>query len=586
MIVPSDASDRGVGAITLVIVVAIAVFYIGNYDIFSNHYIVNDDVRQQLFWMERWQDPELFQNDFLANYSEAYVPVGVKAIYRLGSLWFNPLQFSKVLTAILFVFTAVLWFVWGRLFGDNLTAFVVVLVYFLFTGFQTNMAGGLSRGFVFPLLIAYLYFISQGDIFKGGLVVLVQSFFNPYVFLLCLVTQAVVVSLTIGPKIFPKTFEGLDNIFSVLSDSKSGISLRSNVCESKKSQTAPEQVEGIGKLVTRHFILGIPVIVGVVFTAVNVLWYQSNMGHLISYSEMLGKSEYTEFGRYQLYPVPSFLYELIRPWEFNLSFPYWGPVAGWIMAVVTIGIFVYAGLNYQPVVKWKGLRGLFLIIPVSLFLYVVARLFLVKLFVPRRYLFYTLTIIYCIGFALALRIIVEKIQLSRRKMVVVFLALLVFASVKGRHIEFFDYSHDKSLYEFLQSIPKNVLIAGPPELMDNVMTFGKRRSFATYELSHTWVEPYWSEVKKRTFDLFRAYYSSSPEEIKAFCKSRGIDYLIIREEDFNPQNLSKPNLYFEPFNGFIWYLMNSNSTQNFAVLDRDIFPPVFDSHGIRVLRVR
>jgi hypothetical protein len=504
--------------------------------------------------MERWQDPELFQNDFLANYSEAYVPVGVKVIYRLASLWFDPLLFSKILTAILFVVTAGLWFVWGRLFGDNLTAFIVVLVYFLFTGFQAQMAGGLSRGFVFPLLIAYLYFISRGDIFKGGVVVLVQSFFNPYVFLLCLFTQALVVSLKIAPRVFPKTF------------------------------ATTEPISDLGKFIRRLLVINIPVIIGVVFTVFNILWYQSNLGHLISCWEMVGKSEYTEFGRYQLYPTPSFFYELIRPWVFNLSFPYWGPIAGWIMALLTIAVFAYAAVNYQPVVKWNGLRGLFLIIPVSLFLYVVARIVLVKLFVPRRYIFYTLNIIYCIGFAVAIRIILEKIELSRTKMCLILLALLVFASIKGRHIELFDYSHDHSLYKFLQTTPKNTLIAGWPELMDNVMTLGNRRAFVTYELSHTWVEPYWTEVKKRTFDLFRAYYSSSPEEIKAFCKSRGIEYLIVREEDFKPQRLNGSNLYFEPFNGFIWY--HANFTNYFAILDKSVFAPVFDSNGVRVIHVQ
>jgi hypothetical protein len=549
-----DTSERVIGVVILVIAVATAVFYFGNYDIFSNHYLINDDVRQQLFWMERWQDPELFQNDFLANYSEAYVPVGVKAIYRLASLWFDPLLFSKILTAILFVVTAALWFVWGRLFGDNLTAFIVVLVYFLFTGFQGQMAGGLSRGFVFPLLIAYLYFISRGDIFKGGVVVLVQSFFNPYVFLLCLLTQVLVVSLRIAPRVFPRTF------------------------------ATTEPISDLGKFIRRLLVLNIPAIIGVIFTVINILWYQSNMGHLISCSEMVGKSEYTEFGRYQLYPTPSFFYELIRPWVFNLSFPYWGPIAGWIMALLTIAVFAYAAVNYQPVVKWNGLRGLLLIIPVSLFLYVVARIVLVKLFVPRRYLFYTLNIIYCIGFAVAIRIILEKIELSRTKMCLILAALLVFASFKGRHIEFFDYSHDHSLYKFLQTTPKNTLIAGWPELMDNVMTFGNRRAFVTYELSHTWVEPYWTEVKKRTFDLFRAYYSSSPEEIKAFCKSQGIEYLIVREEDFNPQRLNGSNLYFEPFNGFIWY--HANFTDYFAILDKSVFAPVFDSNGVRVIHVQ
>jgi hypothetical protein len=578
-----DTGERGIGAIIIVIGIATAVFFVGNYDIFSNHYLINDDARQQLFWMERWQDPELFQNDFLANYSEAYVPVGVKAIYRLASSWFDPLLFSKILTAILFVVTAALWFAWGRLFGDNLMAWMVVLVYFMFTGFQGQMAGGLSRGFVFPLLIAYLYFISRGDIFKGGLVVLVQSFFNPYVFLLCLFTQALVVSLKIGRSVFPKTFEGLDNFCSAICQSGFGASFPSRNRELRKPGETAKPTLNLGNFLSWLFVVNIPVLIGVAFTVFNILYYQSYTGHLISSSEMSGKSEYTEFGRYQLYPTPSVFYEFIRPWIFNLSFPYWGPVAGWTMALFTIAVFAYAAFNYQPVVKWNALSGLLLIIPVSLFLYFGARLVLVKLFVPRRYLFYTLNIIYCIGFAVAMRIIFEKIQLGRAKMWLILLALLAFVSAKGRHIELFDYSHDQNLYKFLHTTPKDSLIAGWPELMDNVITFGNRRAFATYELSHTWVEPYWSEIKKRTFDLFSAYYSSRTEEIRAFCKLHGIQYLIVREEDFVTHRLGESNLYFEPFNGFIWFLISS--TDNYAILDRSAFPPVFEANGIRVLRI-
>ena len=74
------------------------------------------------------------------------------------------------------------------------------------------------------------------------------------------------------------------------------------------------------------------------------------------------------------------------------------------------------------------------------------------------------------------------------------------------------------------------------------MTFGERPAYVTYKLSHTWVEPYWSEVKKRTFDLFKAYYSSKPEEIRSFCKSNHIDYLIVRSEDFELERLKEISL--------------------------------------------
>ncbi len=204
----------------LAVVSAASVFCIGNFDIFSNHYIINDDVRQQIFWMERWRDPGLFQNDFLTRYAETYVPAGVKLIYRLASFWFEPVVFSNILTAILIVLTAGLWFVWGRCFGDDLTAFLVVVVFLLFSGFEAQIAGGLSRGFVFPLLIAYCLCISQGKLFLASVVLLIQSLFNPYVFLLCLFSHALVIAIRFGPELPPSSYPGLDKMLAFIFQSR------------------------------------------------------------------------------------------------------------------------------------------------------------------------------------------------------------------------------------------------------------------------------------------------------------------------------------------------------------------------------
>ncbi len=48
------------------------------------------------------------------------------------------------------------------------------------------------------------------------------------------------------------------------------------------------------------------------------------------------------------------------------------------------------------------------------------------------------------------------------------------------------YSRQAPLYKFMQTTPKISMIAGPPDLMDDVLTFGQRKAFVTYKLSHTW----------------------------------------------------------------------------------------------------
>lgn len=60
---------------------ALIFFLIAHWPSLTNPYVIDDDVRQQIFWMQQWNDPELFQNDILTGYARNYVPWGVQAIY-------------------------------------------------------------------------------------------------------------------------------------------------------------------------------------------------------------------------------------------------------------------------------------------------------------------------------------------------------------------------------------------------------------------------------------------------------------------------------------------------------------------------
>lgn len=161
--------------------------------------------------------------------------------------------------------------------------------------------------------------------------------------------------------------------------------------------------------------------------------------------------------------------------------------------------------------------------------------------------------------------------------------LVILAALTLYHAGIYDYSEDAALYTFVQSTPKASLMAGPPDLMDNVLTFGRRKAFVTYKLSHTWSSRFWEIIKKRTFDFYRAYYSDNPEDVRDFCHRNGIDYLIVRDRDFLANRLEKGRIHFEPFDTYIRDLVKSR--YYFAVLDRKAFPPIYDMDGIRVLRI-
>ncbi|WP_199248376.1 hypothetical protein [[Phormidium] sp. ETS-05] len=53
---------------------------------FKTPYVVQDDARQHVFWMQRFIDPELFPDDFITDYFQSVAPGGIKPSIKLWQL--------------------------------------------------------------------------------------------------------------------------------------------------------------------------------------------------------------------------------------------------------------------------------------------------------------------------------------------------------------------------------------------------------------------------------------------------------------------------------------------------------------------
>lgn len=307
-------------------------------------------------------------------------------------------------------------------------------------------------------------------------------------------------------------------------------------------------------------------------------------GPLVTWADMVGKLEYSAAGRYELVPIPSLFHELIRPWIFNLPFLTWGPLVAWILAIPGIALIIFGLVRGKWVIDLAGFRVFGYLFVASLICYVAACALIFKLFVPRRYVEFSLNIFYCVAIGACIRAALGALVPDRLTFPLASTLLIVLAAFSLYRTGIYDYSRDAALYKFVRSTPKSSLMAGNPSLMDNVLTFGRRKAFVTYKLSHTWYKTYWKIVKKRTFDLFQAYYAQDPEVVRQFCRNNGIDYLIVRDADFKPDYLRKGQIDFEPFDSYIRRLVKFRS--HFAVLDGRTFPPVYDKDGIRVIKMR
>ncbi len=481
----------------LAITAILLVFCVAHFRALSNAYVINDDVRQQLFWMQQWRDPALYPDDLLTDFARHYVSYGVRAFYRLATLVVAPLVASKALTGVLFLSVGLTIFGIGRSLGGRSLAWTALGVFLLMPEFLHAMSGGLARSFAPPLMALFwlAWLRGRGDLM--GLTLMLQALFIPYVFPLCALAC------------------GLAWLASRLGRGD-----------------APPFPQRFG----HWLVLGFGAGLAGLFT---LELSQAGYGPLVDVAEMVGRPEFTDQGRLLVFPPPSLLHELVvAPFETILPFKDAGPAVGVLAAIILAWLLFRGARRLDFAALRLRLAPAVWLAVASLLLYGLARQFLLKLFVPSRYVEYTCQLLYCLGLAVCLRPLFA--HWSRRKAALVMAGVVALAGARLWGQGLYDYGRDVELYDAVRAhTPKDALLAGHPYLMDNVLTFGQRDAFATFELAHPWCRGLWSRYGPRLDALFSAYYAKSPEEVRRFCHDNKIDFLVVDARHYSAPFLEK-----------------------------------------------
>jgi hypothetical protein len=106
------------------------------------------------------------------------------------------------------------------------------------------------------------------------------------------------------------------------------------------------------------------------------------------------------------------------------------------------------------------------------------------------------------------------------------------------------------LYRYVQTLPKDALIAGHPLDMDNIPLFARRKVLVNQELSIPYYTGYYAEVRQRLVDSLLAYYTETPQELQQFVRRYGVDYMLLNTQRFTAQALQDA-VYYEPFNTLV-----------------------------------
>jgi hypothetical protein len=128
---------------------------------------------------------------------------------------------------------------------------------------------------------------------------------------------------------------------------------------------------------------------------------------------------------------------------------------------------------------------------------------------------------------------------------------------------------ERDVYEYLASLPKDVVLVGEPEFMSGVPLYSNRMTL--FSALHP-------DIEAPILDYFDAYYAESPQSLLDFCRRYRVDYLIAKTSQFAPAYVANGDFFFEPYNRVVIDMVTNRT--NFVV---PRLQPVFTADPYQVI---
>ena len=484
----------------------------------SNPYLVNDDVCQHIWWMRIFREPGLFQNDLLARYALGLQHFGLLGFYRIAANWIDPVALTLALPLILLPLTCYCAFrIVHHISGDYRIALFAAATLAVTKIYLQHMTGGQAHSFGYPLLAAFLLCFLKRRWTRAALALALASIVFPVVFALGSLTWLIVF-----------------------------------VSYGNSAVTWPSKPDGGGRSLAAALVFGAAMLL-----AKFVLFSDPLIGNPLTRSAVEHMPELTAAGRWQVWPVENIAAASLKFLEegaFIFRSLWKSPLPDAVKSAV-LGTHVLVGVLFLLALVWwfrrrrEYLRRIILpALAASVAFYFLSSAALLKLYAPDRYLSYALPLLMLIATAVFVGDVVNGLSRpATRNLAWGCLALMVLSAVplvKNAGLQ--DYSAQRELYEYLAQLPRDVVIAAPPELADGIPLFSKRTVFLNRELSVPLYDRYWQTITERTQAFFKAYYAQDLRDVRAFMTQNGITHLVLDRTEFSREKIAA-GAYFEPF---------------------------------------
>ncbi len=523
--------------------VAIALLFaiLALHDAFSTEQLVQDDARQYLFWMQRFQNPDLFPNDLIADYFQSVTPLGYIAFYRVGiALGIDPFTFNKLLPIALAIITTgyFFWFAMA-LIPLPATAFLASLLLNQTVWMKDDLVSATPRAFLYPLFTAFLYYLTQSTVphshRKSGhwqINLLKTGIFS---------TDAsplpVAIALILLGVFYPQyVLVAGGVIFLSLVTWHSG-KLRLSV---------------------HHFdwiCAGLYLAVAVVIIGFYGLT-ASDYDPVVTVEQARAMPEFWPGGR-------NFFFSENLWWFYGVGnrsgFLHVGLVRP---ATLALGIFLPLLLwqmPHHPVLRCciPYLRILPRLLIAATGLFLLAHLLLFQLHLPSRYTDHSLRFVMAIAAAIVITAVLEILLRPKSQPVpsnppspspgkwrrglatgtaLLLTGLVVIYPVFVEDFPLTKYKQGTAprLYEFFREQPTDTLIASVAEEVNNIPVFAQRSILVGREYAIPYHLGFYNTFHDRAIALIHAQYSDDPQVAIAFIKEYDVDYWIIDNEAYEP----------------------------------------------------
>lgn len=494
--------------------------------IIANDTIAQDDFRMSFFWVWKFWDPELFQDDiFTEIYENLSVYPLLGLIYKLGPFFTdNLVYYSKLLAFLIAVITTV----FGYLYCNELLKSRSLALSFSATLATTlwctdHVSAAHARSFIWMGLLAYMYFKSQEKHILSFSVCLSLLFLSPLAFLLCFGMEFYHFILKSRDKFW--NFKEIE-FLSLLICPSITLLMHKLLIKSPDSST------------------------------------QYSTPDYYSTSELMTIPEFNPGGRTAIFGA-----KLTDGSWWNSE--HWGLGIGFldiskilIIAAALIVLYLLLALTTKSIKENTSYIAIFTSTPLlllysSLSFYFAAQITFPTLYMPSRYIGISSILLSLIAIYSCTKSLIEKLLAGQRPepLVVIIMAIVPFIFWNHYKDHYFTryVAMNPEVKVVIDQLPKDSLVAGHPLLPDlnMVSVISKRKVFMDYEHSApTYNKGILKEFRRRNFETIAMMYASDKEKLKSLMDKNSITHLMVHKFFYSKQYLSNPK-YVEPFNKFL-----------------------------------